>query len=95
MKWNPADWTAWAGGKGWYSSYDPGKARPDKLLRIAAHHDEFGYMLWKMERGKGSNVNDRFAITNPNNKISDVFNYSNTETSNAQYPQSFTTNLWR
>ncbi len=95
MKWNPADWTAWAGGKGWYSSYDPGKARPDKLLRIAAHHDEFGYMLWKMERGKGSNVNDRFKITDPDNNGLVKYDGAYTETTNSVYPQSFTTNLWR
>ena len=70
------------------------KARPDKLLRIAAHHDEFGYMLWKMERGKGSSMNNKFAITNPDHKIDTIVDYSPTETKNMQYPQSYSTNLF-
>ncbi len=50
MTWNEDDWVAFAGGKGWYSSYDPGKPRPDKLYKISAHHGDFEYMLWKMEK---------------------------------------------
>jgi len=50
MAWHDDDWVAFAGGKGWYSSYDPGKPSPNKLYKIAAHHEDFEYMLWKMEK---------------------------------------------
>ncbi len=72
------------------------KACPDKLLRIAAHHDEFGYMLWKMERGKGSSMNNKFKITDPDNRPEtgnlDGLN-SIIQNSNSQYTQSYSTNL--
>ena len=50
MVWHDDDWVAFAGGKSWYSSYDPGKPSPNKLYKIAAHHQDFEYMLWKMEK---------------------------------------------
>ncbi len=91
MTWNEADWTAWAGGKGWYSTYDPGNAKPDKLIKIAAHHDEFTYMLWKMEYGTGNKPNNRFSILNGdhNEYIDVVKDFESIERSNGKYEQTF------
>jgi hypothetical protein len=54
---------AWAGGKGWYSSYDPGDAHPDKFWRTPAHHEQFGYMLKEFQNSDTKydfNIDDNF-----------------------------------
>ncbi len=71
------------------------KARPDKLLRIAAHHDEFTYMLWKMEYGAGNKPNNRFSILNGDKDdyidiLSDFdMDFEATQRTNGQYEQTF------
>jgi hypothetical protein len=46
-----------------WGSYDPGDANPDQLIKIPAHHGDFGYMLWKMEHGTWNKKNNMFNIT--------------------------------
>ena len=67
------------------------KARPDKLLRIAAHHDEFAYMLWKMEYGTGNKPNNRFNIIDADKDgIMDIdYGYKTIEKENGRYEQTF------
>ena len=65
-QWNSSDWIAWAGGKGSYSSYDPGDAHPDKLWRTPAHHEQFGYML---EEFQNSEAKYNFRISDGNEDI--------------------------
>ena len=80
MKWNSSDWIAFAGGKGTYSEYDPGNASPNQFLKISAHHGDFEYMLWKMEKDK---ENNNFSIMYD----SDDDKYNKEERSYAKYPQ--------
>jgi len=55
MTWNSSDWTAFFGGKGAYSKYDPGEIYPNQFIKMTAHHNDFEYMLWKMEKDKRNN----------------------------------------
>ena len=62
--WSPGDWVAWGGGKGWYSSYDPGNCSPDILKKFGGHHEEFSPMIDNLEATDGGaynyNLNNRF-----------------------------------
>ena len=55
MTWNFSDWTAFFGGKEAYCKYDPGEIYPDQNINMTAHHSDFEYMLWKMEKDKRNN----------------------------------------
>jgi len=59
--WTSGDVTAWMGGKGTYSTYDPGNANPDKLLEYDGHHEWFSTMINNMERDYSQY---RFGLTN-------------------------------
>gem|GEM_PF-6315788 len=50
--WNGSDWTAWAGGKGWYSSLDEGDANYDAKVNYNGHHGDFKAMVNTMERNQ-------------------------------------------
>ncbi len=57
--WSKGDWTAFWGGKGSYSTYDPGNADPDKMLTYYGSHEQFGEMIDFME----SKIIYRFGLT--------------------------------
>ncbi len=99
MHWNNSDWLAYSGGKGWYSSYDPGDANPDRLYSYQAHHKDFSYMLWKMEHGKGNKVNNHFGIDDRyqiNYKFTNHTKAANkaAESSFSKYPQEHGNWMW-
>jgi len=66
MSWNASDWTAYLGGKGSHSDYDPGDVQPDLFIKIKAHHGDFSYMVGLLESGSFGK-NNNFSIT-PQNK---------------------------
>jgi hypothetical protein len=97
MRWDWSDWVAYAGGKGWYSSYDPGDARPDQLIKIAAHHDDFDYMLWAMEHGNASVPNNNFSITRNAGVTNGSTKWNSHEAKQRKYASdknSFGTGIW-
>ena len=95
MKWNGGDWVAFAGGKGWYSSYDPGDGNPDQFIKIPAHHGDFKYMLWKMEHGTGHITNNEFGITNNAGVFAPYTSYFATEKNRARKPADYGFVFWK
>lgn len=51
-QWNGSDWIAWAGGKGWYSTYDEGDAYPDVFWKTKAHHEQFEYLIKEFQNSR-------------------------------------------
>ncbi|MEY8239426.1 MAG: hypothetical protein RPT25_03710 [Cycloclasticus sp.] len=96
MKWNGGDWVAFAGGKGWYSSYDPGDGNPDQFIKIPAHHGDFEYMLWKMEHGTGHKTNNEFGISQSRYGLNASFTgFIATEKKNAKKPADYGFVFWK
>ena len=71
--------------------YPMNRVHPAKLIKIAAHHNEFAYMLWKMEYGAGNKPNNRFSILNGdhNEYIDVVKDFESIERSNGKCEQTF------
>ena len=69
LSWKSSDWVAFFGGKGWNNSFDI-KLFQDQFIKMNAHHEDFEYMLWKMEHGSDAKPNNNFgimeALGNPN-----------------------------
>jgi hypothetical protein len=95
MRWNTYDWVAFIGGKGTYSSYDPGVANPDQFIEIPAHHDDFSYMLWKMEHGSGHKTNNEFGIADNARYSARESWFLKKEAKNAKKPADYGVGLWK